>query len=61
MRQDLTEAQIKDLLRRSDRCARGEAWSMSDAERVRMLAGEVLRLREREAVVHQMHEIEGSY
>lgn len=61
MRQDLTEAELKELLRHSDHAADGDLWSRMDAQRLRKLVGEVQAARDREASVMHLHEIEGVY
>ena len=61
MRSDLTEAEIRDLLRKADRAANGDIWTPESASMVRRLVGEVERLRDREANVMQMHQLEGNY
>ena len=68
MRTDLTEAQIRELVRRSDRCSQKiaagfclDAWTPADASNLRRLVGELQRLRDQQACVMHMHEIEGAY
>lgn len=62
MRQDLTDRQIRDLLATLDRVAAGRGFITNvEAGQVRRLAGEVQEHRNRQAVVHQLHEIEGRY
>lgn len=62
MRQDLTDRQIRDLLNTLDRVAAGRGFITNvEAGMVRRLAGEVQEHRSRQAVVHQLHEIEGTY
>jgi len=61
MRQDLTEAEIRELLRHSDLAVEGDAWSIQDAKRLRNLVGELQKARDREAAVMHLHQIEGVY
>jgi hypothetical protein len=62
MRSDLTEGEIRELLRRSERVSRAmDVWDPTSAERLKILVGELYRLRDREANVMQMHQIEGVY
>jgi len=68
MRTDLTEAQIRELLRRSDRVSQKfmaglflDAWTVQDAAKLRSLVGELQRLRDQQASVMHLHEIEGAY
>ena len=68
MRTDLTEAQIRELLRRSDRVSQKisagvflDTWTVQDAAKLRSLVGELQRLRDQQACVMHMHEIEGAY
>lgn len=62
MRQDLTDKQIRDLCNTLDRVASGRGFITNvEAGQVRRLAGELQEHRSRQAVVHQLHEIEGQY
>lgn len=68
MRQDLTEREMSELLRRSDRVAAKlcagvvlDAWTPDDASKLRRLIGELQRLRDREASVMHLHNLEQAY
>jgi len=61
VRADLTEAEIRELLRHSDHAVDGDTWSRQDARNLRTLVGELSRLRNSEAMVAYLHQIEGAY
>lgn len=63
-RLDLREADISQIQRQAQAVASGKGdWSLTraDADKLLRLTGEVLELRNREAQVRQIHEIEGEY
>jgi len=61
VRQDLTEAEIRQMLLRCRRASEGDLWRPADYQMVLRMAGELQRLRDREASVMHLHEIEGAY
>jgi hypothetical protein len=63
-RTDLTELELSQIRRKAQRVLdKGEVWDVSklDADRLVRLTGEVVELRNREAHVRQMHDLEGEY
>ena len=61
MRQDLTDRQLRELTQLADRAARGEAWTATDAQRVRSVVGEVQRLRDHQAASMHLSNLEVTY
>lgn len=62
MRLDLTQREIDELCRHADGVLTGScAWTHADAANLRKLAGEVIRLRDREAYAMHLHALEGAY
>lgn len=63
-RTDLVEREITQLRVKAQRVvADQEQWAVSklDADRILRLTGEVLALRNREAEVRHLHDLEGEY
>ena len=62
MRLDLTDNQIRNLLRTVDRIADGRGHLTTvEAGQIRRLAGELQELRAREAVTRHLSQLEGTY
>ena len=62
MRLDLTDNQIRNLLRTVDRIADGRGHLTTvEAGQIRRLAGELQELRSREAVTRHLSNLEGTY
>ena len=62
MRLDLTDNQIRNLLRTVDRIADGRGHLTTvEAGQIRRLAGELQELRSREAVTRHLSQLEGTY
>ena len=62
MRLDLTDNQIRNLLRTVDRIADGRGHITTvEAGQIRRLAGELQELRAREAVTRHLSQLEGTY
>lgn len=62
MRLDLTDNQIRNLLRTVDRIADGRGHLTTvEAGQIRRMAGELQELRSREAVTRHLSQLEGTY
>ena len=62
MRLDLTDNQIRNLLRTVDRIADGRGHLTTvEAGQIRRIAGELQELRAREAVTRHLSGLEGTY
>jgi hypothetical protein len=62
VRLDLTDNQIRNLLRTVDRIADGRGHLTTvEAGQIRRLAGELQELRSREAVTRHLSQLEGTY
>ena len=62
MRLDLTDNQIRSLLRTVDRIADGRGHLTTvEAGQIRRMAGELQELRAREAVTRHLSQLEGTY
>jgi hypothetical protein len=62
MRLDLTDNQIRNLLRTVDRIADGRGHLTTvEAGQIRRMAGELQELRSREAVTRHLSGLEGTY
>jgi len=62
VRLDLTDNQIRNLLRTVDRIADGRGHITTvEAGQIRRLAGELQELRAREAVTRHLSQLEGTY
>lgn len=62
MRLDLTDNQIRNLLRTVDRIADGRGHLTTvEAGQIRRMAGELQELRSREAVTRHLSNLEGTY
>ena len=62
MRLDLTDNQIRNLLRTVDRIADGRGnLTTVEAGQIRRMAGELQELRSREAVTRHLSGLEGTY
>ena len=62
MRLDLTDNQIRNLLRTVDRIADGRGHLTTvEAGQIRRIAGELQELRAREAVTRHLSQLEGTY
>lgn len=62
MRLDLTDNQIRNLLRTVDRIADGRGHLTTvEAGQIRRMAGELQELRSREAVTRHLSGLEGQY
>lgn len=62
MRLDLTDNQIRNLLRTVDRIADGRGHLTTvEAGQIRRMAGELQELRSREAVTRHLLQLEGTY
>jgi hypothetical protein len=62
MRLDLTDNQIRNLLRTVDRIADGRGHITTvEAGQIRRMAGELQELRAREAVTRHLSQLEGTY
>jgi hypothetical protein len=62
MRLDLTDNQIRNLLRTVDRIADGRGHLTTvEAGQIRRMAGELQELRAREAVTRHLSQLEGTY
>jgi len=62
VRLDLTDNQIRNLLRTVDRIADGRGHLTTvEAGQIRRLAGELQELRSREAVTRHLSNLEGTY
>jgi len=62
VRLDLTDNQIRNLLRTVDRIADGRGHLTTvEAGQIRRMAGELQELRSREAVTRHLSQLEGTY
>jgi hypothetical protein len=62
VRLDLTDNQIRNLLRTVDRIADGRGHITTvEAGQIRRMAGELQELRAREAVTRHLSQLEGAY
>ena len=62
MRLDLTDSQIRHLLRTVDRIADGRGHLTTvEAGQIRRMAGELQELRSREAITRHLSALEGTY
>jgi hypothetical protein len=62
VRLDLTDNQIRNLLRTVDRIADGRGHLTTvEAGQIRRMAGELQELRAREAVTRHLSQLEGTY